>query len=226
MTSMRTLIIATAVALGSAAPALAQDTISGDIELGATGRYEGSRRSSSARIGLQIRLDALNMLGSFDSTPGSTQSIGRRLLVPLATPGVRLLDGKLFLGAGLGLHGWSEEEPDGDESSRSGFGISPLAQFDVLREGSAALSLGGALHLASLGETEVCPNGGSCMDANDGATGVGLSLGAGVRGNLLPGLAIGGDLGWGFLSISRDNDSSLFIHGIYAAIMVEATVGI
>jgi len=227
MTSIRLSLAITLALLGLAAPTLAQDSMSGDIELGATSRsgYQPSR-SSQTRIGLQIRLDALTMMGPLDSSPGSTQSIGRRLLVPLATPGVRLIDGKLFLGAGIGFHGWSTEDDNGDETSRSGFGLSPLAQFDVVREGAAALSLGGALHIASLGETEFCPDGGGCMDADNGATGVGLSLGAGVRGILLPGLALGGDLGWGFLSISSDDDSSTFIHGIYAAIMLEATVGI
>jgi len=229
--TIRTLITLAAVVLGLATPALAQDAV-GDIELGANGTSSSgsssynSSRSSDLRLGLQIRLDALNMLGPLDTTPGSTQSIGRRLLVPLAAPGVRILDGRLFLGAGLGFYGWSTEAPNGDEASRSGFGISPLAQFDVVREGAAALSLGGALHLASVSETEFCPDGGDCMDGDDGATGVGLSLSAGLRGILLPGLALGGDFGWGFLSVSSDNDSSAFIHGLFAAILLEATVGI
>jgi len=233
MTSIRLLVVLTMLALGLCAPALAQDEVSGDIELGAEGRgrYDGPRDSGDVRIGLQLRLDALTMLGPLDSTSGATglnaQSIGRRLMVPFATPGVRLVDGKLFIGAGIGLHGWSTEDEDGNEASRSGFGLSPLAQFDVIRSDAAALSLGGALQFASLSETEVCPDGPpGCMDQNDGATGVGLSLGAGVRGLLLPGLAIGGDLGWGFISLSSDDDSSTFIHGIYAAILFEATVGV
>jgi hypothetical protein len=229
--TIRTLPMLAAALLGLATPALAQDAV-GDIELGANGRasgstnYEAPASRSDVRIGLQIRLDALNMLGPLETSPGSTQTIGRRLLVPLAAPGVRFLDGKLFLGVGLGFYGWSTEDPDGDEASRSGFGLSPLAQFDVIREGAAALSLGGALQIASLSETEVCPDGGGCMDGNDGATGVGLSLNAGVRGHILPGLALGGDFGWGFLSVSSDNNSSAFIHGIFAAILLEATVGI
>jgi hypothetical protein len=230
---MRSLVVLTIIALSLCAPALAQDEVSGDIELGADSRasYSGSRDSNDVRIGLQLRLDALNMLGPLDSSGNATdlpaQAIGQRLLVPLATAGVRLVDGKLFIGAGIGLHGWSTEAPNGDEASRSGFGLSPLAQFDVLRSDSAALSLGGALHFASLSETESCPDGpAGCMDLDDGATGVGLSLGAGVRGLLSPGLAIGGDLGWGFISLSSDNDASAFIHGIYAAVLFEATIGV
>lgn len=232
-TLLRALGALTTVAL-AATPALAQD-----IEGGATTRtYDASASSpggSDVRIGLQIRLDALTMLGpltsssSFDNLSGGlggTEAIGRRLLVPLATAGVRLLDQRLFIGAGIGLHGWSAESDAGAEASRSGFGLSPLAQFDVLRDGSAALSLGGALHIASVSETEACDPDGDCMDLNDGASGVGLSLGAGVRGHITPGLALGGDLGWGFLSMSNDDDDSIFVHGIYAALLLEATVGI
>lgn len=234
-TMLRALGALTTIAL-VATPALAQD-----IEAGATTRtYDASASSSSSssslRIGLQLRLDALNVLGPVDSTrttPGATgaggsarEGIGRRLLVPLAAAGVRFLDQRLFLGAGIGFHGWSTENQPGAEASQSGFGISPLAQFDVLRESGAALSLGGALHLASLSETETCEPDGDCMKNNDGASGVGLSLGAGVRGLITPGLALGGDLGWGFLSLSGDDDASAFVHGIYAAILLEATIGV
>lgn len=239
-TTLRAFGAVTAVALGLSSAAHAQDA-SGDIEAGETSaRYDASASTNSstsdARIGLQIRLDALTMLGPLDSSTtspgnlmgglGGAETIGRRLLVPLATAGVRLVDQRLFIGAGIGLHGWSVEADNGAEAGRSGFGLSPLAQFDVLRDGPAALSLGGALHFASLSETEVCDADGDCMDQNDGASGLGLSLGAGVRGHILPGLALGGDLGWGFLSISTDDDDSIFVHGIYAALMLEATVGI
>jgi hypothetical protein len=236
-TMIRALGALTTVAL-VATPALAQD-----IEDGATTRtYDGSASASTSsssglRIGLQIRLDALNVLGPIDSTrtsPGATgmggsarEGIGRRLLVPLAAVGVRLVDQRLFLGAGFGFHGWSTEDDPGNEASQSGIGLSPLVQFDVLREAGAALSLGGAVHFASLGEVEVCPAaGGGCDDVGGDATGVGLSLGAGVRGLITPGLALGGDFGWGFLSLSDENDGSAFVHGIYAAIMLEATIGV
>ena len=229
--SIRSLFTLTAVLAGFTAPAFAQDAVEGDIELGANNRtntnYNATRDDSDVRIGLQIRLDAINVLGPLEQTPGTTQSIGRRLLVPLATPGVRLIDGKLFLGAGLGFYGYSSEDEDEDGQSRSGFGLSPLAQFDVIREDAAALSIGGALHIASMSETEACV-AGECMDLDDGASGIGLSLGAGLRGMILPGLALGADFGWGFLSLSYDDQDelSVFIHGIYAAIMLEATIGV
>jgi hypothetical protein len=235
---LRALGALTTIAL-VATPALAQDIEDGET----TRRYDASADTSTRdsndglRIGLQIRLDALNVLGPIDSTrtaPGATgmggsarEGIGRRLLVPLAAVGVRLVDQRLFLGAGIGFHGWSTEDDPGNEASQSGFGLSPLVQYDVLRETGAALSLGGALHFASLGEMEVCPAaGGGCDDVGGDATGVGLSLGAGVRGLITPGLALGGDLGWGFLSLSDENDGSAFVHGIYAAILLEATIGV
>jgi len=234
-TTLRALAALTVSAIGFATPALAQDA-SGDIEAGdetrASASYSTNNTSSSdgIRIGLQIRLDALNVLGPIDTsgTPSAQPSAGiaRRLLVPLAAVGVRLVDQRLFIGAGIGFHGWSTEDDPGNEASQSGFSLSPLAQFDVIRETAGALSLGGALHIASLSETEACDNDGDCMELNDGGTGVGLSLGAGVRGFITPGLAIGGDLGWGFLSISNDDDSSAFIHGVYAALLFEATIGI
>jgi hypothetical protein len=210
----------------------------GDIELGATQAtsYESSasapaassyRSSSSPRLALQIRLDALTMVGPFDGAPNVGPGIvGRKLLLPVAAPGVRFLDGKLFLGAGLSFFGWSEEQPNGDETSRSGFGLHPLVTFDIVRESSAALSLNGALNIASLGESESCGGPAGCVDNNDDAFGLGLSVGAGIRGLLGPGLAIGGDFGWGFLNVSADNVDSTFVHGIFAALMVEASVGL
>jgi hypothetical protein len=233
-TTLRSFAALTAAMLGFTAPALAQDG-SADIEAGAnTGTYDSSARASDGnsdiRLGLQIRLDALNVLGAVDTSGDSigrpSEGIARRLLVPLAAVGVRFLDQRLFLGAGFGFQGWSTEDDPGNEASQSGFGLSPLVQYDVIRETGAALSLGGALHIASLSETEVCDPDGDCTNGNDGGTGVGLSLGAGVRGLITPGLALGGDFGWGFLSMSGDNDSSAFVHGIYAALMLEATVGI
>jgi hypothetical protein len=226
------------------APVAAQAGGSGDIELGATSStgYDSNanatpaastsyRSSSSLRLGLQLRLDALTMVGLFDDSPGPV-GVGRKLLVPMAAPGVRIIDGRLFLGAGLSFFGWSQEQPNGDESSRSGFGLHPLVTFDIVREAAAALSLNAALNIASLGETEQCggpgPGGmpGGCVDGNDDAFGLGLTVGAGLRGLIRPGLAIGGDFGWGFLNTSSDNDQSYFIHGLYGAILIEASIGL
>jgi hypothetical protein len=193
---------------------------SGDIELGATqpsrvelnGGADGPRASrgrgpvhddGDIRLALQLRIDAINTLSLASSLnvdgPGPDLSnIGLRLLVPVATPGVRILDDELFLGLGFGFVGASAEDGP-NEVSRSGFSLSPLASYDVLDDESAALSLLGWFNLASLGETEVCGPGG-CVDQNNDVFGVGLSLGAGLRGFLTEGVALGGEFGWGFLS--------------------------
>lgn len=240
------LVCLAALALAGGGRAQAQD----DIEAGATqpssfetsgsasGEASSSARSGSfrsdddvggsggVRLGIQLRLDALNALGPLDSTDGGVESIGRRLLVPLVAPGVRLLDDKLFFGVGLNLHGWSSEEPNGAEASRSGFGLNPLVTFDVLRDTAAALHLLAALNIGSLGETEACDPMGMCVDGNDDVFGIGLTLGAGVRGLIGPGLSLGAEFGWGFLSTSSDNDDSVFVHGLFGALILEASVGL
>lgn len=214
-----------------------------DIELGATqasgvelgassggsARYSsgGGARRGGTRLALQLRLDAINLLAlaepdQLDSGPQPS----RQLLVPLATAGARLLDdGALFIGLGFGFANASIDAGP-NERSQSGFSLSPLISYDVLTDGDGALSLFGLIDLASLGETEVCDPGG-CMDQNDDAFGIGLGLGAGVRGRITPSVAIGGELGWGFLSIDRDGaDESDFVHGIFANLLFEASVGL
>jgi hypothetical protein len=230
-----------AFALALALPAWAEAQAAGgsaDIELGATrpseielnaGARPGARTrdDSHVRIGLQARLDAINVLavGSPDVADLDAPGIGRRLLVPLITPGVRLVDGRLFLGLGFGFTG-ADVDTGAAETSRSGFSLSPLASYDLLTDSVAALSIDGWLNFARLGETEVCGPGGGCADANDDATGWGLNVAAGVRGFLSRGLALGGEFGWGFLDSSVDNGPDAFAHAVFGNIFLEATVGI
>src|SRR6185503_746134 len=102
-----------------------------------------------------------------------------------------------------------------DEESQTGFSLTPLVSYDLLADDTGALSIVGLVDLASLGETEVCDAGG-CMDQNDDAFGIGLGIGAGLRGNITPGVAIGGEFGWGFLSVDRDAaDDGDFVHGVF-----------
>jgi hypothetical protein len=183
------------------------------------------RDDGDIRLALQLRIDAINTLAlsSALGVEGTDLSdMGRQLLVPVGTPGVRILDDELFLGLGFGFVGASAEEGP-NEASRSGFSLSPLVTYDVLDDDSAALSLLGWLNLASLGETEVCTMAG-CADQNNDALGVGLSLGAGLRGFLTDSVALGGELGWGFLSISEDAGADLFVHGIFVNLLVEASM--
>jgi hypothetical protein len=216
---------------------------SGDIELGATqpSRVEtsggassstaganygrGPRSDHSVSLALQLRLDAINTIALSEPTGvagAGFADLGRHLLVPIATPGVRILDDALFLGLGLGFVGVSSDDGPNEES-RSGFSLSPLASYDILADDSAALSLLGWLNLASLGETEQC-NAGGCNEVNDDAFGWGVSLGAGLRGFLTESLAIGGEFGWGFLSVGYDAGPDVFVHGVFGNLFFEASL--
>jgi len=257
MTSIRSAVTTLVLALLLCAPmhAAAQVSVGGsaeasadaDIESGATSASDIERGSTldrndrdddrigddddddtvggeGLRLGIQGRIDAINLVAIADPDPFLSQ---RRLLVPIVTPGVRLLDdNELFLGLGLGFSGYSNDNGGGDEDSRSGWSLSPLATYDVLKDDVAALALLGWINLASLGETEDCDPGDPCMDMNDDAFAWGLSLGAGVRGFVSEGLAIGGEFGWGFLDIGYDAGADVFVHGVFGNIFLEASVGI
>jgi hypothetical protein len=164
------------------------------------------------RLAIQGRIDAINMVAIADPDPFLSQ---RRLLVPIVTPGVRLLDdNELFLGLGLGFSGYSSDNGP-NEQSRSGWSLSPLASYDVLKDDVAALALLGWINLASLGEEENCDAGG-CETENDDGFGWGLSLGAGLRGFVSEGLALGGEFG----------GPDVFVHGIFGNIFLEASIGL
>jgi hypothetical protein len=247
---VETSLLLTALALPAGASAQASGEASSDIELGANQASEiemsaGARADadddgasrptlrggdSDTRLGIQVRLDAINVLSRAEPIGAD---LGTRLLVPIVAPGVRLLDdGALFFGLGFGFAGTDGAEGPGEEYSRSGFSISPLATFDVLGDEAAALSLLGALNIGSLGESETCGGGGpgpgpmTCVQGDDDAFIFGLTLGAGIRGKLSEGLALGGEFGWGFLNISSDPEGDTFIHGIFGNLTLEASVGI
>jgi hypothetical protein len=189
----------------------------------------GSRESDGGtRLALQLRFDALNMLNfAAPNLQGlDAPTVGRRLLVPLVAPGVRLLDDRLFLGLGLGLSGASQDNGNNMKQSRSGWSLTPAVTYDVLHEQIAALSLIGMLNLARLSESTAC-NNNACIDTRNAVFGVGVSLGAGLRGLISQGLALGGEFGWGFLSLSQEgNGPGAFVHGLFGTLFLEASVGL
>jgi hypothetical protein len=233
--------------LAAAEGASGQAGGSADIEMGAIhpspvetnagrsrARIDDSR---DPRLAIQARIDALNMLSfsqpDVGAGPGAGLGAGlvaRNLFVPIVTPGVRFIDDKLFLGLGLGLSGVSVSRTGGGgntDVSRSGWSLSPLASYDLITDPYAAFYLVGWLNLAHLGETENCNrNNGACVTVNDDTTGWGASIGAGVRGLLSRGLALGGEFGWGFLDLSTDNGPDAFVHGLFGNIFLEASVGL
>ena len=248
--SVETSLLSIALAMPAVVSAQASGEASSDIELGANQASEiemsaGARADddddnasrptlrggdSDTRLGIQVRLDAVNVLR--EAEPNEINAaLGSRLLVPIVAPGVRLLDeGALFLGLGFGFAGTDGSEGPGEEYSRSGFSITPLVTFDLLADEHAALSLLGALNIGSLGESETCGGGGpgpmTCVQGDDDAFIFGLTLGAGIRGKLSEGLALGGEFGWGFLSIAADPEGDTFVHGIFGNLTLEASVGI
>lgn len=224
-----------AAAQGASASGSAQSSGGAEIEMGAihpspveTNAARANHRiddSNGPRLGIQARIDALNMLG-FSIPPGSmaldVALEARSLFVPIVTPGVRFLDDRLFLGLGLGFSGFSTSNPD---TSRSGWSLSPLATYDLLLDQYAAFYLAGWFNLAHLGQSEACNAAGTCVTMNNDATGWGLNLGAGVKGMLSRGLALGGEFGWGFLDVSTDGPDA-FVHGVFGNIFLEASVGL
>lgn len=207
-----------------------------------------SSGGGGVRIALQGRLDALNVAGL---EGGYTIGGGGGVTIPLSfvpqiTAGVRLVDTRLFLGLGFGFFGASESECAGSMGgcadmetivSTSGFGLAPLVSFDLLRDASrlGALYLLGWLNLASFGgqTVETIRPGATDKRTTDNDFWWGLNVGAGVRGNITPSLAIGTEWGWGFATTSNDggtagpaDDTSLFIHGVFGTIFLEASIGL
>jgi hypothetical protein len=195
---------------GNAAAQTADASVSGKV-------YAPRPSYSSARLGLQGRLDALNMIAEGETALAGPSQFAGFLFVPIVTPGFRFLDERLYLGLGFGFGGYDDENGAAADSSRSAFSLSPLAMYDVLTDRYAALALGGWLNVLVLGEEE---------NQDDDGFGIGLNIAAGIRGKISPGLAIGSEFGWGFINISRDNDDDRFFHGLFGTILFEASVGI
>jgi hypothetical protein len=175
------------------------------------------------RFGVQGRIDAMNLLAR--SPLGFVEPDLGGVLVPIVAPGFRLLNERLYLGLGLGFASIRETEDDHDERSRSAFSLDPMVNYDLLSDDLAALYVLGWLNFLSVSDEEVCDRN-SCRTRDDGLFGWGLNLGIGVRGKLTRGVGIGAEIGWGFLSTDDDDDDDTFFHGIFGAIVFEATVGI
>lgn len=204
----------------------------GDVELNAQTRLQvrgGARArrsrsyssdSDSLRLVAQVRIDAINLVSPVRGSlrgggPGSAEAM------PLVTAGVRILDQRLLLGLGFGFAGFSDD-PDGDnnETSRFGMTLTPTVTYDLIVGRNSALSLGGMLNLAFLGETEN-ENG---VQSNDDAFGLGFAALLGLRSKLLDELAIGAELGWGMMKVSEDDGDESFEHGVLGVLLFEMSM--
>lgn len=161
------------------------------------GQLDRPAQPTAARLALQARVDALAVPGTRVEQPNR--------VAPWITPGLRLLDSNLlFLGLGLGLVGVSDDGP-------SGFAISPTVAVDLVQTRHAVLH---AVGWINTGSTE--PAGESP------AFFWGMQGGLGLRAPITPGLAVGGELGWGFTHINRD--AGEFAHGVFATILIECSM--
>jgi hypothetical protein len=177
---------------------------------GTTGTTAGSRAGggssdSGIRLAFQGRLDVINLAVSNQFAPLFSPA-------PITTTGVRVLDGKLFAGLGVGFG-------SRNDGGASAFTMSPLVSFDVLSTDLAALY---AVSWLNIGKVEGAGGGG--LGGNDTPL-VGLNLGAGIRGKINEAIAIGSEWGWGFVKFT-DQPAQDFTNGFWGTIMFEASIGL
>lgn len=196
---------------------------------------QGSR--SSVQLAFQGRIDAMGYLVP-DTGGGGLASI--QSITPYVTPGIRLIDGRLFVGVGIGFGGYSTKEcqdtcDDYDAFSQSYFVLSPMAFFDILRAGPASLYAGGWFSFAPISSATAEIKRGAMTTTleTDAATAIGVNLAVGIRGQIVEGLSIGTEWGWAFTSLTADGnetgdarDESVTLHGIFGAVMVEGAINL
>jgi len=193
-----------------------------------------SSRRSAVQLAFQGRINAMGYL-----VP--TENLARlQTITPYVTPGVRLIDGRLFVGLGIGFGGFSSNEcqdtcDEYDRASQSYFALSPMAFFDILRAGPASLYAGGWFSFAPISSATVETRRGAMTSTfeTDSATAIGVNLAVGIRGQIVEGLSIGTEWGWSFTSLSRDggetgenDDTTTALHGIFGTVMVEGAINL
>ena len=163
-------------------------------------------------------------------------------MVPLVTTGVRILDGDLFVGLGVGYSSSTsvncEDISDGgcaDTETRttsSSWSISPVVNWEFLSTEQAGLYLaflgqfGGLRGTSSTTEQIGQPTVTVETDANFWW---GFDIGLGVRGKITPALSLGTEWGWGIAGGGTgDNDSedSFLVHGFWGTLTLSASIGL
>ncbi len=234
------LVASMVVAFGQAGVAAAQNQEVGGA-VGYSGRVSASGGSSSGLyLELQGRLDAFNVAGvegvlvdSGDGGGGGGGRVGGGLstlsapAIPFVTAGVRLLEGDLFVGLGVGFNSASatSDTPAGEaKASRSSFMLVPVVTYDLLGDGPAALYGLGMLNIGSIGSGDNDPG-----PPVESGFWWGLNLGAGVRGDITENVSLFSELGWGFASGSWSSggvDQSRFVHGLFGTLGFAARLGL
>ncbi len=165
----------------------------GGSDSGYTYRYD-----SGYRLALQAR---------YAQTLTIAGKRGEFAAAPFVTAGLRMLDERLFVGLGFGLHGVND-------GGGSGFSLSPVVTFDLLTDRLGALYVGGWVNLGSVSQP------GPSTDVFF----FGANVLAGVRGKLSKSVSFGVEWGWEFAW--ADVPAESFAHGIFGAVVLEASVGL
>lgn len=116
---------------------------------------------------------------------------------PLVTPGVRILDNRLFLGLGFGLDAVSDID--------TAFHVSPTATYDLIQGENGALFLSTWLNLGTAG-----------------AFYFGANAAAGIRGDINDSISIGSE--WGFTFSKVDTPVRDFQVGFFGSLLFEASI--
>lgn len=120
-------------------------------------------------------------------------------VTPLVTPGIRIMDGKLFIGLGLGL--------DEVSDATTVFHVSPTFTYDLVQNGDGALFLAGWLNLGTVGSFYF-----------------GGNIAGGIRGNINDSISIGSE--WGFTFGKVDVPANDLQIGFFGTLVFEASVGV
>ncbi len=149
----------------------------------------GSGGDSGWKIAMQGRLQTLTI---FSGAPDFA-------LIPTVTPGVRLLEDRLFVGLGVEWGSISDGGP-------KGFGISPTMNFDLINKEYAALY---GVGIVTLGTAD--------SDFRFGA-----NVGLGIRAKVHPAFSIGTEWGWGLHVI----ENGPFAQGVFGTLVFETAIPI
>ncbi len=179
---------------------LSSNSLAEEASASASASTPSSGGGSSIRLAMQGRVDVANLLELSPNSPFG-------LTIPIVTPGVRLLDNKLFVGLGLDF---STVADDGAKF----FGLSPMVSFDLLSRPEGALYATGWVNLGSI----------EFAGSDDSSFFGGMNLGLGIRAFLSPALSIGTEWGWSF--VDAEDDAFSFRQGVFGNVMFEASIGI
>ena len=170
--------------------------------------------NSGLALEMQGRLSILSDFGVGQNSP--------RFLPPVAI-GLRLLEGRLFVGLGLVYDSVRAKACGGGTcvTNRDGhlFGVAPVVTYDILSRGAAHLYPMATLTFA---RTDLF------LEDDDFAWGA--NLGLGIRGDLGDAISIGSEWGWGFLRSGHDygggGTGSIMAHGFWGTITMSARIGL